>query len=286
MNHDDIARSVDRRLPGARVLAVRELRGGSSAEVRRVDVRLASGELRSLVLRRPPASPEEGGREPALHRALHDAGFPVPAPVFVDGATWAMPFIDGVSEVADDARSAALDEMAAFLVRLHTTPVDELALPALPGREDARVELLATVDENDDPDLHRALSRYRFAPARTVALHGDFWPGNVLWRAGRIVAVLDWEDAAVGDALSDLACSRVELAAAYGDAAVERFTRGYVEATGFATDDLELWDLFVSRTALAAMHLWNLTPAEEADRRAVTQAFAQRARAALLSRAP
>ena len=28
---------------------------------------------------------------------------------------------------------------------------------------------------------------------RPVLLHGDFWPGNILWRDGRLVAVIDWE---------------------------------------------------------------------------------------------
>jgi aminoglycoside phosphotransferase (APT) family kinase protein len=33
----------------------------------------------------------------------------------------------------------------------------------------------------------------------------------VLWRDGRIVAVIDWEDAQVGDPLADLANTRLEL---------------------------------------------------------------------------
>jgi len=28
-----------------------------------------------------------------------------------------------------------------------------------------------------------------------VVLHGDYWPGNVLWRDGRLVGVIDWEEA-------------------------------------------------------------------------------------------
>jgi aminoglycoside phosphotransferase (APT) family kinase protein len=38
-----------------------------------------------------------------------------------------------------------------------------------------------------------------------VLLHGDFWPGNALWRDGALVAILDWEDAAIGDPLADVA---------------------------------------------------------------------------------
>jgi aminoglycoside phosphotransferase (APT) family kinase protein len=77
-------------------------------------------------------------------------------------------------------------------------------------------------------------------------LHGDFWPGNILWRGDELVAVIDWEDAAVGDPLSDIACCRVELACAYGEAAMEAFTRHYLRARdgAVAPERLALWELY------------------------------------------
>ena len=44
---------------------------------------------------------------------------------------------------------------------------------------------------------------------------------------GRLVGVIDWEDAALGDPLADLANSRLEILWAFGDEAMERFTREY-----------------------------------------------------------
>jgi aminoglycoside phosphotransferase (APT) family kinase protein len=44
------------------------------------------------------------------------------------------------------------------------------------------------------------------SPARFALLsllHGDYWPDNTLWRDGRLVCVIDWEDAALGDPLAD-----------------------------------------------------------------------------------
>ena len=26
-------------------------------------------------------------------------------------------------------------------------------------------------------------------------MHGDYWPGNTLWKDGRLVGIIDWEDA-------------------------------------------------------------------------------------------
>ncbi len=44
-----------------------------------------------------------------------------------------------------------------------------------------------------------------------MLLHGDLWPGNVLWQDGRLVAVVDWEDGAVGAPLIDVASARGDL---------------------------------------------------------------------------
>ncbi|HEY9219163.1 MAG TPA: phosphotransferase, partial [Phenylobacterium sp.] len=68
--------------------------------------------------------------------------------------------------------------------------------------------------------------------ARNAAtlLHGDFWPGNVLWDAGRIAAVIDWEEAAFGDPLHDLGISRLDMLWAYGEPASQAFTAAYAKA--------------------------------------------------------
>ena len=107
-------------------------------------------------------------------------------------------------------------------------------------------------------------------------LHGDFWPGNVLWRHGDVAAIIDWEDAAVGDPLSDLACARLELACAAGNELAEQFTTAYFEATGFASDELALWDLYVATAALEFMDQWGLSPEELARRRSVTRRWQRR----------
>src|SRR5690606_20855011 len=64
-------------------------------------------------------------------------------------------------------------------------------------------------------------------PGAAALLHGDYWPGNVLWRAGRLAAVIDWEDAALGDPLADLAISRLDLLWIFGPEAMRAFTDRY-----------------------------------------------------------
>ena len=64
-----------------------------------------------------------------------------------------------------------------------------------------------------------------------MLLHGDFWPGNILWRYGQLVAVIDWEDAALGDPLADVANSRLEILWAFGIDAMQSFTHYYQSLT-------------------------------------------------------
>ena len=70
---------------------------------------------------------------------------------------------------------------------------------------------------------------------------------------------------------------------AFGASASARFTDVYL---GRASErgravvllDLALCYVYVSATALSAMHLWGLTPVDEADRRRTTHGFLTSAR--------
>ena len=96
------------------------------------------------------------------------------------------------------------------------------------------------------------------------------------------MAVIDWEDASLGDPLADLATARVELLCQYGDDAMERFTTAYLtmhaETIGpLPLDSLPVWELYVSAAALASMGEWGLDPADEAYRRHHTERFFEQA---------
>jgi aminoglycoside phosphotransferase (APT) family kinase protein len=105
-------------------------------------------------------------------------------------------------------------------------------------------------------EIHQvAIADLAFLPERTltdvplrrrnppVLLHGHLWPGNVLWQDGRLVAVLDWEDAAIGDPLADVANARLELLWARGAEAKDEFTRWYRSLVpGVDVTDLPHWD--------------------------------------------
>lgn len=270
------------------------LEGGVSAQVCALELAMPDGTTERVVVRQHGAATwkplEEGvtSTEYALLEVLADAGLPVPRPRLLDlsgtvlpAPYLVLPFVDGTTEPRMPA-SAAVERMAGFLARLHGLDVASRPIPpALPRRAHPMPELLEYLDAGQE-ELRRLLEGRAAEPVVPLAesvLHGDFWPGNVLWREHEMVAVIDWEDAAVGDPLSDLACCRVELACAYGEAAMEAFMAHYLRTRDGAVDRerLALWELYVSSAALASMDQWGLEPPVLASRRSTTSAFLERA---------
>jgi aminoglycoside phosphotransferase (APT) family kinase protein len=89
-----------------------------------------------------------------------------------------------------------------------------------------------------------------------VLLHGDFWPGNILWRDGRLSGVVDWEDAKIGDPLADLAISRLDTLLIYGRDASLALTRAYAKSSGISIGGLPYWDLLAALRAATAIAEW------------------------------
>ena len=244
----------------------------------------------------PPSAFKDRDRSPTVleHEvltALHSAGLAVPRPLLVHrGGGGIEPYlvmahIEGTTVVEFADVPSALDQMARFLATLHGLDVDALSLPGLEPLEDP---LVAAVDYLPDDPVGEAVGRAlggladAWPPNRPGLVHGDYWPGNVIWRAGALTAVIDWEDVGRGDPLADLATARVELACAYGAEAMGIFTDRYRVAGGpaLASGDLRwlpAWEVYVSASALATMGQWGLDPDDEARRRRTTRRFFDRA---------
>lgn len=237
--------------PGSELLRNWQLAGGISAQMQALELRRADGSVRRLVLRRPGDHAPVGAaaQELGLLRALCAAGLPSPRPlglVELPGRTclW-LEYIDGQPDFQADGRPERPSLMAAQLARIHACSVEALdclprpaaELSQLPGWSARPVRL------QREARLRRALAAHWSSPGRQVLLHGDFWPGNILWRAGQIVAVIDWEDAQRGDPLLDLAISRLDLLWIYGRLAMEQFTAAYARETAADLARLPFFDL-------------------------------------------
>ena len=283
--------------PGGQLVGMFELTGGVSANVLGLEIATSAGGRRRVVFRQHRSADfKQHGQtvtvtEYGVLAALHREGLAVPEPYLYDdsGAVTApyliIDWVDGSTELAPDDLPAALDQMAQFLVRLHSLDPSSLQLPGLEPIEDPLAAVVPYLPSTEAGHHARAMlgsGALRRGVNRCVLLHGDYWPGNVIWQDGRLVAVIDWEDARLGDPLADLATARVELLCRYGDDAMERFTDQYLAAHHdtigpLRLDSLALWELYVSAAALATMGDWGLEPAEEAQRRRRTERFFDRA---------
>ena len=182
-----------------------------------------------------------------LLQLLAETRIPVPSPRLLDEAG-AYLVTDYVESGPPPPAAEIAHALAAALVEIHGLDTKELSF-------------LATLDEPG------------------VLLHGDLWPGNVLWRDGRIAAIVDWEDAAIGDPLRDLAVSRLELLWAYGHEEMDDFTERYRNACptlDYAA--LPERDLEAAERLAPQLSSWGLDPEAETRMRERSETFAADAR--------
>jgi aminoglycoside phosphotransferase (APT) family kinase protein len=225
----------------ARVSALHQLAGGASQEAWSLDVEIAGGPYagrHALVLRR-----DMGGalsshvltrdREFAVLRAAHAAGIAVPRPYWflspgeagtLGRAAFLMERIEGETIgrrlVREPALAAARErlpaQLGAALAGIHGVQVDD-SLPFLrrpgPGQSAAQAAMAgmtADLDALDEPHPAlelglRWLRRYDPGPGDLVLVHGDFRVGNFIVGVEGLRAILDWENAHLGDPHEDLA---------------------------------------------------------------------------------
>ncbi len=267
---------VEHLFPGAVLNGSQRLEGGVSADVYRLDVELTVGREKQVVLRAHGASHSghPAQLEYTLLRALHQAGLPVAEPLLVDtsGKILEDPFliitfVEGSTAIPPGEEHHYIRNMADLLASIHATATDNL--PALPARLDPLPELFEFLPSGKEwAPLELLLQRlhnehttdYRDTPR---LLHGDFWPENVLWQDAEVGAILDWEDAALGDPLSDVAAAGLELRYLFGPSATQGFTAAYARHQAVDPLRLGLWQVYVAAAAQKYMGEWGLPAARE-----------------------
>lgn len=267
-------------MPGWQPAAVRRLRGGLDTAMHAVDLIGPAGERRRVVVKRfDPLHIHTDEVAVSCRRmwqvltAAERLGLPAPRPVWIDpdgrtlgSAALVLTWVPGrvVWQPSDPRRWA--ERMANALAAIHRAPLDGVDLGLLP-RVDRQVEQeltalehnpTAVADHPDGPRLLAALRRFRPSGhgGRAALTHGDFHVGNVLWRWGRLEAVLDWDHAAVGDPGFDVGMSRVALTLQHSPAAAEDFLRTYEAAVGGPVTQLVLWDMLAAALAVHYFDFW------------------------------
>ncbi|MBP1823334.1 phosphotransferase family protein [Mycobacterium sp. OAE908] len=249
------------------VLDMQRGAGGGSREAWRVDAKSATGERRTLFVRRDAGvgpvsgSPLTLAREAAVVRAVAKRGIPASRIVAVDDEADVVlaDFIDGAGspeDVADligsERQNYVIYNFVDTMARVHGLDPEDLRheLPALPvpttAEEHATLELdqweglYAEKATAPDPILAATFTWLRrnapTAVQRTVLVHGDCGPGNFLFdpETDRVTALLDWEFAHFGDPADDLAWWAFRDNGTFPD--YEQALRRWAAKTGLSVD--------------------------------------------------
>jgi aminoglycoside phosphotransferase (APT) family kinase protein len=244
--------------PQARMLNVWQLHGGVSAHITALEVELPAGERRKWIVRLHGKTdighnPHIAVQEFQLLQALQSEAIAAPKPVYLDDAALflhqpclVVEFLAGETNFNPPNLDIYLEQFTAQLVRIHAVDHARLELDFLP-----RLVVELSADEagraSNTPSL----------------LHGDYWPGNVLWLNGQLTGVVDWEDACLGNPLAEIANTRLELLWAFSAPAMQAFTRRYQALTGISLAQLPVWDLWAARKAGSRLAGWGLDTSKE-----------------------
>jgi aminoglycoside phosphotransferase (APT) family kinase protein len=257
--------------PGSQPIAIRPAPGSYSNFTHIVTLRDANRSEHSLVVRRYQAFGhyDRGQKARREHAALLCAcqnGIPAPQPLYLDetGAVLGIPgivtrYVPGAQIESPDDPIAWARALAETLARIHAIPLDFTPRHLL---LDANLEATWFLRSGHIPDFMQAhpqgerlwqLIRRNFSrlePVSSTLVHVDYWPGNVLWDGDRISAVVDWEEAALGDPAIDEAYCGMDIALRGMPQAADEFLRAYESAVGRPLKNLGFWELAAARPGM------------------------------------
>jgi aminoglycoside phosphotransferase (APT) family kinase protein len=288
---DRFQQLVERVEPHAKLVRTWPLTGGVSAQVTALEVEHPDGQVMKLIVRQHGEvdrrhNPHIARDEFKLLQIAQSHGLAAPKAFYVDESCDLFPspylvigYVDGDTDFAPADLTEYLAQIAQELAKIHRVQ-DSPNLDFLPRQGKGFGERPASLDESlGERRIRDALEFAWPLPQvnESVLLHGDYWPGNILWKDGKLAAVIDWEDARVGDPLADLGNCRLELLWAFGDDVMNDFTRRYQSLTSVEIADLPYWDLSAALRPCSKIGDWGLDAVVERRMRAQHARFVAQA---------
>jgi aminoglycoside phosphotransferase (APT) family kinase protein len=159
---------------------------------------------------------------------------------------------------------ATLRAAGAALTRLHALslrPAEHLPFRPRPiavddFAADRRRGLMPTT-----PLLQQAddlVTAHGLPPEPPVFLHGDVWPGNLLWSANQVTAFIDWKTAGVGAPGIDLSELRKQAAITFGPQAPAHVLTGWEQASGLTASHVAYWDAVAALNTRTTLDDWGI----------------------------
>jgi len=220
------------------ITGVKRFHGGASRETYALDI-VADGTPRGLILRKDPVDSLIDTARAVEFAALRSFGasdLPIPRPItlveeesIIGAPFFVMERIEGGEaaglmdpDAYGDHKAAIGAQFFRFLGSIHAVDpatsslADVIDVPEVAACWVRELDYWAAIIDKDalqpEPIAQAAvrwLRRNPPAPAQRLAIvHGDYRNGNVLHDGqGKLIAILDWEMAHIGDPLEDLAWS-------------------------------------------------------------------------------
>lgn len=276
MDSDKLNQIVQHIEPGLVLLGTSKLTGGLSADVCVIEVLTLDKKKKKFVLR---IYGEEDFRlntsiasyEHKLLEILKTKGILAPKSAYYDESQTicARPYIiveyiDGEVILDPTDKYLFAEQLATMLAKIHSINSKDNDLTFLQKQADNVKKMLngsqPTIKLFDVTKIHNKLTNLQ--PIQTnnsVILHGDYWPGNILWEDEVLKAVIDWSDSAYGDPLADVANARFEIMLTLGQEAMQTFTDRYKKLMPHLDyQNLNYWDLFAVYRIGPIIDTWNL----------------------------
>lgn len=271
------ARLIDELAPGGRLVRARRLRGGVGARMHVLDIERADGTRVNVSLRRFPrdnrsSSPEHVVHEYNVLRLVEKAGIPAPRPLLLDaqGAMFGVPamaltYLHGAPLYHPRDLASWVGALAQALLRIHAVTPERFDLAWL------SVQLADGVREELEQRREYAQTGGAFArkvhavlaeeidhidwPEATF-VHDDYWPGNTIWRFGKLTGIVDWTHAELGDPRTDVSQCRIDLALIIDLDAADAFLAAYQALAPKQLPQVWYFDLLRGLRALLSYKFW------------------------------
>ena len=273
-----LARFIEHLSPGATLVRKRRLRGGLGADMHVVSIETAGGARSRFVLRRyrPDnhlvSTPEHAEREYRTLGLLEGASVPAPKSLALDaeGRFFGVPalalcYLPGRSFPNRIEAGRLTQGLAEVLLRVHAITPERFDLTWLPTY--APDELRKKLERRGEAavatePLVRQIWAFLEAEEPRVGrqplclVHEDFWPGNTVWYRGRLVGIVDWTMAEVGDPRVDVAQCRLDLTISHGIEVADAFLDAYQRLAKAPVPEMRFFDLLYGIRALANYETW------------------------------
>jgi aminoglycoside phosphotransferase (APT) family kinase protein len=174
-------------------------------------------------------------------------------------------YLPGRSLYEPRDEGAWTEQLARVMLSIHAVTPETHDLSWLPGfsRDEIATEL-----EELRPEAEKAGALARRVHAALVSnlndvawpepclIHEDFWPGNTVWFRERLIGVIDWVNAKVGDPRCDVTQCAIDAMLVHGPETAARLRDTYQRLAPRALPDMWYFDLFNGLRSLLYYKHW------------------------------